>query len=216
MSGYTKTMLEKLIFVLSSFIISVISGMGYAGIVLLMAIESACIPLPSEVIMPFSGYLVFKHEFTLWGVALAGAVGCVVGSLIAYAIGAYGGRALVHRYGRYVLISHQDLALADRWFARHGGITVFIGRLLPIIRTFIALPAGISRMPLTPFIVYTFVGSLIWCYGLAWIGIKLGENWRTLGSYFHRFDTLIAIVLVLAAAWYVRRHWKHRLAYRHE
>lgn len=209
-------MLEKIILTLSGFIITVISSLGYGGIILLMAIESACIPLPSEIIMPFSGYLVFKHEFSLWGVSIAGAIGCVLGSLIAYAIGAYGGRALVNKYGRYVLISHQDLALADRWFDRHGGITVFIGRLLPIIRTFIALPAGISRMAIIPFVLYTFIGSLIWCYGLAWIGIKLGENWRTLGSYFHKFDVIIAIVLVLSIIWYVRRHWKHRLAYREE
>lgn len=209
-------MLEKIITLLSGFIIATIASLGYGGIVLLMAIESACIPLPSEIIMPFSGYLVFKQEFTLWGVALAGAIGCVLGSLLAYAIGAYGGRTLVYKYGRYVLISHQDLELADRWFARHGGITVFIGRLLPIIRTFIALPAGISRMSLTPFVVYTFTGSLIWCYGLAWIGVKLGENWRTLGAYFHKFDTVIAIVILVGVIWYVRRHWKHRLEYRDE
>lgn len=205
-------MIEKILLLLSGFIIATISSLGYAGIVLLMAIESACIPLPSEIIMPFSGYLVFKQEFTLWGIAVFGALGCVLGSLLAYAIGAFGGRTLVHKYGRYVLISHQDLAMADRWFARHGGITVFIGRLLPIIRTFIALPAGISRMPLLPFVLYTFVGSLIWCYGLGWIGLKLGENWHSLGGYFHKFDTVIAIVLVLGAVWYVRRHWKHRLA----
>ena len=131
-------------------------------------------------------------------------------------IGIYGGRSLVYKYGRYVLISRRDLALADRWFARHGGITVFIGRLLPIIRTFIALPAGISRMPLLPFVIYTFLGSLIWCYCLAWIGLKLGENWHTLGEYFHRFDIAIAMLLLIGVAWYLRRHWKHRLDYRNE
>lgn len=209
-------MIEKILYLLSGFIIGTIHSMGYAGIVLLMAIESACIPLPSEIIIPFSGYLVFKHTFTLFGVAVFGALGCVLGSLVAYMIGAYGGRNLVYKYGRYVLISHQDLALADRWFARHGGITVFIGRLLPIVRTFIALPAGISRMRLLPFILYTFTGSLIWCYGLAWVGLKLGENWNTLGGYFHKFDAAIAAVLFLAAVWYVRRHWKHRREYREE
>ena len=138
-------MLEKIILLLSGFITSTIAGLGYGGIVLLMGIESACIPLPSEIIMPFSGYLVFKSEFTLWGIALAGAIGCVLGSLIAYFIGAYGGRSLVYKYGSYVLISHRDLNLVDRWFERHGGITVFVGRLLPVIRTFIALPAGMQR-----------------------------------------------------------------------
>ena len=209
-------MVEKLIALLSGFVIATIAGLGYGGVVLLMAVESACIPLPSEVIMPFAGYLVFKGTFTLWGAALAGAAGCVLGSLLAYFIGAYGGRALVYKYGRYVLISHRDMAWADRWFARHGGITVFVGRLLPVIRTFIALPAGISRMPLVRFVVYTFTGSLIWCYGLAWIGLKLGENWRTLGAYFHKFDSAITLALLIAVVWYVRRHWRHRLDYRDE
>ena len=209
-------MLEKIITFLSGFVIATISSLGYGGIVLLMAIESACIPLPSEVIMPFSGYLVFTGEFSLWGVAVAGAAGCVLGSLVAYFIGAYGGRTLVYKYGYYVLISHQDLALADRWFNRHGGITIFIGRLLPIIRTFIALPAGISRMALLPFVVYTFTGSFLWCYGLAWIGLKLGENWKTLGAYFHKFDAAIALILIVAAAWYIRRHWRHRRDYRND
>lgn len=204
-------MLEKLLTLLSGFVIATISGMGYGGIVVLMAIESACIPLPSEVIMPFAGYLVFTGEFTLWGAALAGAVGCVLGSLVAYAVGASGGRSLVRRYGRYVLISHRDLAQADLWFTRHGDITVFVGRLLPVIRTFIALPAGISRMPMGRFVFYTFVGSYIWCYGLAWVGRTMGENWDTLGVYFHRFDAVIASVLLAGAAWYVRRHWKSRL-----
>jgi membrane protein DedA with SNARE-associated domain len=204
-------MLEKLITLLSGFIVATIASNGYAGIVLLMAVESACIPLPSEVIMPFAGYLVFKGEFTLWGAALAGAAGCVLGSLVAYFIGAYGGRSLVFKYGRYVLISHRDLDLADRWFNRHGGGTVFFGRLLPVIRTFIALPAGISRMPIRRFVVYTFVGSFIWCYGLAWIGRKLSESWNTLGVYFHKFDTAIAIGLLIVVVWYVRRHWRHRL-----
>jgi membrane protein DedA with SNARE-associated domain len=206
-------MLEKIISLLAGFIIATISSLGYGGIVLLMAVESACIPLPSEIIMPFSGYLVFRGEFSLWGVAIAGAIGCVLGSLVAYFIGAYGGRTLVYKYGRYVLISHHDLDLADRWFNRHGGITVFIGRLLPIIRTFIALPAGISRMRMLPFILYTFSGSLIWCYGLGWIGLKLGANWRTLGVYFHKFDVAIAIILVVAVVWYVRRHLQHRNEY---
>lgn len=209
-------MIEKFLLLLSSFIIAIISSAGYAGIILLMGVESACIPLPSEIIMPFSGYLVYLGQFNLLAVAVAGAVGCVLGSLVAYVIGAYGGRSLVYKYGRFVLISHQDLALADRWFARHGGITIFLGRLLPIIRTFIALPAGISRMRLLPFVIYTFTGSLIWCYGLAWIGLKLGEHWNTLGAYFHRFDTVVAAVLLAGLIWYVRRHWKQRLAYRED
>ncbi len=201
-------MVERIIGLLAGFIIATISSMGYGGIVLLMAIESACIPLPSEIIMPFSGYLVFAGTLSLWGVATAGAVGCVLGSLVAYGVGALGGRPLVVKYGKYVLISHHDLDLADRWFQRHGDITIFIGRLLPVVRTFIAFPAGVARMSLWRFVFYTFVGSLLWCWGLAWIGRKLGENWNTLGVYFHRFDALIGIVLVAGAAWYVWRHIK--------
>ena len=159
--------------------------------------------------MPFAGYLVFTGEMELWAVGLAGAVGCVVGSVPAYYLGAWGGRPLVERYGKYVLISHHDLDLADRWFQRHGDITVFLGRLLPVIRTFIAFPAGVSRMRMAHFVVYTFVGSYIWGWALAWIGMKLGENWNTLGVYFHRFDALIGVVLLIGVIWYVRRHLNH-------
>jgi membrane protein DedA with SNARE-associated domain len=200
---------EKLISLLAGFIIATISSLGYGGIVLLMAIESACIPLPSEIIMPFSGYLVFTGVMSLWGVALAGAVGCVLGSLVAYGIGVWGGRPLIEKYGRYVLISHHDLDMADRWFQRHGDITIFVGRLLPVIRTFIAFPAGVARMPLWRFNIYTFTGSFIWCWVLGWIGMKLGENWNTLGVYFHRFDALIGFILFAGIVWYVWRHINH-------
>src|SRR5213080_3066538 len=139
-------MVTSLVELLGRFVIAVISQAGYPGIVLLMGIESACIPLPSEIIMPFSGYLVFTGRFKLAWVALAGAVGCNVGSLVAYYVGALGGRPLAEKYGRYVLVTRHDLELADRWFARYGDWAVFFSRLLPVIRTFIALPAGIARM----------------------------------------------------------------------
>jgi len=202
-------MLGKLLALLAGAVIAVISRLGYLGIVLLMGIESACIPLPSEIIMPFSGYLVFKGTMTLGMVALAGAVGCLLGSWLAYAIGAWGGRPLIERYGKYVLISRHDLDLADRWFQRHGDITIFAGRLLPVIRTFIAFPAGVVRMSLWRFSVYTFLGSFLWCWGLAWIGMKLGEHWDTLGVYFHRFDALIAGAILIAIGLYVWRHVRH-------
>ena len=202
-------MMEKLIAALAGLVIAVISRLQYVGIALLMAVESACVPLPSEIIMPFSGYLVSRGELTLWLVSLAGAAGCVIGSWLAYAIGAWGGRPLVERYGKYVLVSHRDLDLADRWFQRHGDITIFVGRLLPVVRTFIAFPAGVARMPLWRFTAYTFLGSLIWCWGLAWIGVKLGEHWNTLGVYFHRFDALIAALLALGVGLYVWRHVRH-------
>ncbi|MHB8346420.1 MAG: DedA family protein [Acidiferrobacterales bacterium] len=202
-------MIAKLFALLATFVIGTISHLGYGGIVLLMALESACIPLPSEIIMPFAGYLVSTGAMTLWGVSLAGAIGCQIGSLVAYYIGALGGRPMVERYGRYVLFSHHDLDLADRWFQRHGNITVFLARVLPVIRTFIALPAGISRMEIWRFNVYTFVGSLIWSLGLAWIGQKLGAHWDTLGPYFHRSEVIIAAALAAGAIWYVYRHLRN-------
>ncbi|MGH8335319.1 MAG: DedA family protein [Gammaproteobacteria bacterium] len=199
-------MTAKLVALVAGFIIATISALGYGGIVLLMAIESACIPLPSEIIMPFSGYLVYRGEMTLWLVALAGAVGCVLGSLVAYWVGARGGRPLVEKYGRYILVSHHDLDVADRWFNRRGDIIILIGRLLPLVRTFIAFPAGVARMSMTKFILYTFIGSYIWCWALAWVGLRLGEHWDTLGPWFHRFDTVIVVVVVLGFVWYVWRH----------
>jgi membrane protein DedA with SNARE-associated domain len=201
-------MLEKLIGILAGWIIMVISTLGYGGIVLLMGIESACIPLPSEVIMPFAGYLVHTGQLTLWGVALAGAVGCVIGSIPAYYLGAYGGRVMIEKYGRYVLISQQDLHFADKAFEKYGEIIIFIGRLLPVVRTFIAFPAGIARMNMARFVIYTFSGSLIWCFLLAFAGMKLGEHWETLGVYFHEFHYVIAVVGLVFAVWYVRRHFK--------
>lgn len=205
-------MVAKIIEILSAFIVATISTLGYGGIVLLMAIESACIPLPSEIIMPFSGYLVYKGQFNLWAVGVAGAVGCVVGSWVAYYVGLYGGRPFIEKYGRYVLLSRHDLDLADRWFARYGEIIVFASRLLPVIRTFIAFPAGVARMNMTRFTIYTFLGSLPWCVGLAYVGQVLGEQWdksETLKTWFHRFDFLIGAVILLAAIWWVWRHFKH-------
>src|SRR5438128_2286774 len=166
-------MIGRIIEIVSAFIVATISALGYSGIVLLMAIESACIPLPSEIIMPFSGYLVYTGRFNLIAVAVAGAFGCVFGSLAAYWMGMYGGRPFIEKYGRYLLISRHDLDLADRWFARYGPLIVFAARLLPAVRTFIAFPAGIARMNLWRFSVYTFAGSLPWCLGLAYIGQRL-------------------------------------------
>jgi membrane protein DedA with SNARE-associated domain len=205
-------LVAKIIEILSGFIVATISLLGYSGIVLLMAIESACIPLPSEIIMPFSGYLVYTGRFNLWAVGVAGAFGCVVGSLVAYWVGARGGRPLIEKYGRYVLISRHDLDLADRWFSRYGEVIVFASRLLPVIRTFIAFPAGVSRMNLKRFVLYTFLGSLPWCLGLAYVGQLLGEEWDkndTLKTWFHRFDFVIGIIIVAAAVWWVWRHIKH-------
>ena len=202
-------MLEKIITAVAVWIMTVISTMGYGGIVLLMAIESACIPLPSEINMPFAGFLVYKGEMVLWAVALAGAIGCVLGSIPAYYVGLYGGRPLADKYGKYVLISKRDLDMADRWFAQHGEIIIFIARLLPAVRTFIAFPAGVARMNLTKFTIYTFIGSFIWCWLLALAGMKFGEHWVDLKVYFHQFHYVIVVAGLVFMAWYIRRHFRN-------
>jgi len=204
--------IARIIEILSGFIVATISALGYAGVVLLMAIESACIPLPSEIIMPFSGYLVYTGRFSLLGVGVAGAVGCVVGSVVAYYIGMHGGRPLIEKYGRYILVSSHDLDLADRWFNKYGEVIVFASRLLPVVRTFIAFPAGVARMKMSRFILYTFLGSLPWCIGLAYVGQLLGEQWdknETLKAWFHRFDFVIGFLILAGAVWWVWRHLKN-------
>jgi membrane protein DedA with SNARE-associated domain len=204
--------LYKILVLLSTFVIWIISSLGYAGIVVAMAIESACIPLPSEVIMPFSGYLVSQGRFTLWGVSLAGALGCMLGSAAAYAAGAYGGRPFILKYGRYFLITSHELDRADRWFARYGMAATFISRLLPVIRTFISLPAGVARMPFTRFLFYAFLGSLPWSWALAYGGMLLGDHWDRVGGVLHSLDILIVLLLVAGAGWFVWHHWPRRVS----
>ncbi len=191
---------------LSTTLLNLFTTYGYLGIFLAMAIESCCIPLPSELIMPLAGFLAFQNRLNLAGDTLAGALGCVAGSMVAYWIGATGGRALLLRYGRYVLISHHDADRADEFFARHGDITIFLTRLMPIVRTFISLPAGIARMDVRKFAIYTFLGSLIWCFILALAGYKLGEHWRDVGSTLHKYDVLIAVIFVILVGLFLYRH----------
>jgi membrane protein DedA with SNARE-associated domain len=188
--------------------------MHYFGVVLLMAIESACIPLPSEIIMPFSGYLVFRYpeRFNLFLMGVAGAVGCVVGSIVAYYAGKYGGRPLVEKYGKYVLIRHKDLDKAEQWFAKHGDKAIFFSRLMPVVRTFISFPAGVAEMNVPRFVAYTFIGSLPWCYALAFAGMKMGEQWASLRKYFHGADKVIAVFIVLGLAFYIYHHVKPETA----
>lgn len=204
-------MIAQILEYLSRFIIEVISAAGYPGVVLLMAIESACIPLPSEVIMPFSGYLVFTGRFNLWWVAAAGALGCNVGSAVAYFVGYYGGRPLVEKYGHYVWLSKHELELVDRWCVKYGQAAIFFSRLLPVVRTFIALPAGVMRLEFWRFNLWTFLGSFPWCLGLAYVGMKMGEHWPELRVYFHQFDIVIGVVIVAGAAWFVWSHVKNRV-----
>jgi membrane protein DedA with SNARE-associated domain len=198
---------------LAGWIQTVILSLGYGGIVLLMAIESACIPLPSEIIMPFSGAVTvaaiaqaYQHQpLNLWLVALAGAVGCNVGSVLAYFVGARLGRPFLERtrWVRFLVTPH-ELRRVDGWFERRGSIAVFVARLLPVVRTFIALPAGIARMNQVRFHVYTFLGSFPWCLALAYAGAKLGENWEGLRPYFHKFDIVLGAVIMIAGIWFIR------------
>jgi len=207
-------LLDRIITVLAGFIIATIAATGLFGVALMMAIESACIPLPSEIIMPFAGYLASTGQFSLWAAATAGAIGCNIGSAVAYAVGRHGGRRFVERWGGYFLVTHRDLESADRFFARFGSAAVFIARLLPVVRTFIALPAGISGMPQVKFHIYTFLGSWPWCFALAYAGYHLGKAWEAnpeLRAFMHRFDALIIALILVGLVWYVWRHWRHRV-----
>jgi len=200
-------LIEAVIAELGSFVITMISKFGYTGILITMAIESACIPLPSEIIMPFSGYLVSTGQFSMLGVTMAGAIGNVLGSLVAYYVGVWGGRPFVERYGQYFLVSRRDLEMADRWFLKYGEAAVLISRMLPVVRTFISLPAGIVRMNVPRFVLFSFIGAVPWCYLLAYIGLKLGERWDGLHEYFHHLDVVIGMVLVLGFIYFLWSHW---------
>lgn len=194
------------------FLENLLQSIGWAGIVLAMAVESACIPLPSEVTMPLAGWMLIQARgLSLWHILWAGfygGLGCTIGSVITYWLGALGGRPLLERYGRYVLISQHDLELADRWFARYGEHTAFFSRLLPIIRTFISLPAGMARMNFPKFTLFTFIGSFIWSGALAWAGFVFGEHWREVRELMRPFDIPIAIILLVLVALFVYRHVK--------
>jgi len=192
---------------LASLIIKIISSTGYFGVAMLMALESAGILIPSEVIMPFSGFLVFTGEFNFWLTVLCGAAGNLLGSMAAYWIGYAGGRPLIEKYGKYILISGRDLNLADSWFKRYGQATVFFSRLLPIVRTLISFPAGIAKMNFKKFSFYTVLGSLPWSLALTYIGLALGENWQSLKIYFEKFDIVIAGLIIAGIVWWVRRHF---------
>ena len=174
-----------------------------------MLLESACIPVPSEIIMPFSGFLVWQGTFNLWLVVFWGALGNLIGSIIAYYIGLYGGRPLIEKYGKYILISRRDLDRSNNWIEKHGQKAVFLSRLLPAVRTFISLPAGIVKMDFGKFCVYTFLGSLIWAYFLTYAGIIMGENWSGMRIYFEKFDYLILGLALVGIIWWIWRHVRY-------
>jgi len=196
-------MVTRFLIFVSQFITAVISASGYAGVALLMAMNAACIPVPSEITMPFAGYLVAEGRFNLWWLALVGAAGYSAGANAAYWGGALGGRPFIERYGRYILLSQRDLAWAEGWFTRHGDITVFVAPLLPVVRSFIAVPAGMARMNLVRFNLFTFLGCLPWSLGLAYLGLVFGANWEgSIRPWFQKFDLAIGVLLLAAAAWF--------------
>jgi len=188
---------------ISNFIISVIEQLGYGGVFVGMMLESTGLPIPSEVIMPFAGYVVWKGGLTLIGITLAGTLGCLAGSLIAYYIGLWGGRPLLERYGKYVLIRKGELDRADGWFEKYGDSAVFISRLLPIVRTFISFPAGIVHMDVKKFSVYTVLGSLPWCFALAYAGVLLGPHWENIKGLFRYLDIAIVVGFIALVAYLI-------------
>ena len=206
-------MITKIIDILAAVVVGVIGFLGYGGIFLLMFLESCGVPMPSEVIMPFSGFLVFKGEMNLMAITLVGTLGNVAGSLLAYWIGAKGGRPLIEKYGKYILISRHDLDLADRLFAKYGQLVVFFGRLLPVIRTYISFPAGIAKMDVKKFVFYTTLGALPWVWIFGWLGVKMRENWENIRATLHNFDVSIALLVVVAVGWYIWRHLKNKKKY---
>ena len=204
-------MSERILALLVEFVTRVISAGGYAGIAALMAVNSAGIPLPSELIMPFSGYLVYLGRFNLFMVAIVGMVGCNIGSAIGYWIGAKGGRPFVERYGKWILMSHHDLDRMVWFFQKYGSIAVLLARMMPVVQTFISIPAGIARMPKVRFHIYTSLGSWSWYFCLAYAGMKLGERWHTdprLYQIFHRFHLAVEIALVLGVLSFLWLHLK--------
>ncbi len=190
-------------------ILGIIAALSYPGIIFLMALESACVPVPSEIVMPFggalaSGYLVHLYpKLDFWLVGMSGTIGCLLGSLVAYYIGYKVGRPTILKYGKYILLSEKHLKKTEKFFKRRGEMTVFVSRLLPVVRTFISLPAGIAKMEIKKFTVYTFLGCLPWCYALTYVGYWLGPRWRSVMAAFRQFDIVIIIAIIIFIIWYI-------------
>ncbi|HVJ50338.1 DedA family protein [Desulfitobacterium sp.] len=203
--------MEAILSQLGQFVMNLISSMGYFGVFLAMAIESACIPLPSEIILPFTGYLVYTGHFQLWPATIAATAGNLFGGLLAYFVGFWGGRPFIKRYGHYFFIKERELAWTDRLFSKHGELTVLLGRILPVVRTFISLPAGIARMNPVKMAVYTVIGAFPWCLFLIIVGEILGENWDSLKPLFRRLDLIVGICLILGLGYWLIHRKRSRI-----
>ena len=198
----------ELISYVSEWALAVIKETGYSGIFILSALESAAIPIPSEVVVPFSGFLAISERFSFWGVVWVATLANLTGSAILFLIGKNGGRRVVEKYGKYLLIHKKDLERADIWFEKHGIRAVFFSRMLPVVRTFISLPAGIAGMNIWKFSIFTFLGALPWNFVLAFIGYKAGENWNLLHNYFRKANIFIVVLILIVVVWYVIKHTK--------
>ena len=167
-------------------------------------------PVPSEIVMPFAGFLVSSGNFNLWYVVLAGTVGNVVGAVIAYYVGLYLGRGFILRYGKYILLEEKYLSLTEKWFSKYGEKTIFFCRMLPVVRTINSLPAGIGKMNMKKFLFYTFLGSIPWNFALTYLGFVLGKNWNIISNYSHILDILVGIVVSAFIVWFVITHRRKR------
>lgn len=203
-------MLHALIQILQSFTLWLVDTLGHFGIFLGMTIESVCIPLPSEVIMLFGGFMAEAGKLNVILVVVAGTLGNLFGSLLAYYAGKYGGKAFILRYGRFIFLNESHLEKSARWFERYGSVTVFFGRILPVIRTFISLPAGIGKMNIYKFIFYTILGCIPWNIMLTWLGYSLGSHWHTVEKYIHPFSYVIVALLILFVIYGIYKLWKKR------
>lgn len=192
---------------LSDYITQFISSIGYLGVFILMTLESAALPVPSEVVMPFAGYLAYQGVFNLFMITIVGAVGCTAGSVISYYVGLKGGRPFIEKYGRYLFIKSSHMELAETWFNKYGDRAVLFSRLLPVVRTFISLPAGIGKYELKKLVMLSFIGSLPWCFALAYVGFSLGPLWKNIVGFFNELDILViaAIIIIVLYYWKIKR-----------
>ena len=195
---------------LGLFAVNTISFLGYGGIVVLMALESMVTPLPSELVMPFAGFLAAQGRFSIWLVIVASSVGSLIGSGISYAMGRYGGYPFVMRFGKYLLLHATDLKKAEDWFAKRGEKTIFICRFIPVVRHVISIPAGVARMNLAKFLIYTFAGATLWNAFLAYLGFVLGDKWGLVRQYTEPISIGVAVLLVAALAWFIIHHIRNK------
>ena len=192
----------------SNFVISFILAFKYLGIFILMALESANIPIPSEIIMPFSGFLVFQGKLSFWMVVVIGALGNLLGSILSYFIGSELGRPFILKYGKYILVPEKEFLWVEKWFNKNGKAAIFLGRVVPVVRTFISLPAGVAKMDFAEFTAYTLIGCVIWSALLTYIGLILGPNWNSIIAFFNKLDILVIAIVIVFFVWYIKKFKK--------